>query len=101
MVGASRLPGYGKVSAAISVEDYVTEVINGTRFDPVLSLHLKDGWSVVRPIQGYLQHDDDSAHWAVVIQWVNPDCPPPAEFDLKRLRTCGGATKNAAGYDED
>ena len=27
---------------------------------------------VVKPIHGYLQHDEDSAGWAVVIQWVNP-----------------------------
>jgi hypothetical protein len=85
MVGASRLPGYAKHSSTISVERYVDEVVSGERFDPVLSLHLKDGWTVVRPIQGYLQHDEDSAGWAVVIQWVNPDCPPPAEFNLCNL----------------
>jgi hypothetical protein len=50
--------------------------------DPVLTAHIKDGWTVVRPIQGYLQHDPDSAGWAAVIQWVNPACPPPAEFEL-------------------
>jgi hypothetical protein len=52
------------------------------RIDPVLSAHLKDGWQVVKPIHGYLQHDVESANWAAVIQWVNPDCPPPPEFAL-------------------
>ena len=66
------------------------------QFDPVLSLHLKDGWTVVRPIQGYLQHDDQSAGWAVVIQWINPACPPPVEFDLRRLPAASlEATGNA------
>jgi len=37
----------------------------------------------VRPIQGYLQHDPDSAGWAAVIQWVNPGCPPPPELELR------------------
>ncbi len=87
MVGASRLPGYGKHSSEMSVEDYVEAVVRGNQFDPVLSIHLKDGWTVVRPIHGYLQHDDDSAGWAVVIQWVNPDCPPPPQFDLTKLKT--------------
>lgn len=50
---------------------------------PVLSAHLKDGWSVVRPIHGYLQHDPESANWAAVIQWVNPACPPPPEMALR------------------
>ncbi|MCC9607776.1 GNAT family N-acetyltransferase [Blastopirellula sp. JC732] len=87
LVGASRLPGYGQHSSDMSVEAYVEEVVAGTRFDPVLSIHLKDGWTAVKPIHGYLQHDPDSAGWAVVIQWVNPDCPPPPEFDLSKLES--------------
>jgi hypothetical protein len=85
MVGASRLPGYGKHRSTTSVEQYVDAVINGRLFDPVLSLHLKDGWTAVRPIHGYLQHDEASAGWAEVIQWVNPACPPPPELDLRNL----------------
>jgi hypothetical protein len=84
MVGASRVPGYGNVRST-SIEQYVNAVVNGDLFDPVLSLHLKDGWTVVRPIIGYLQHDEDSAGWAVVIQWINPDCPPPPELDLRNV----------------
>jgi GNAT superfamily N-acetyltransferase len=85
MVGASRVPGFSKQRAAETIEQYVEAVIGGELFDPVLSLHLKDGWTVVRPICGYLQHDEDSVGWAVVIQWINPDCPPPPEFDLRKL----------------
>jgi hypothetical protein len=83
MVGGSRLPGYGEVAATIKPETYVAEVVAGTRFDPVLSLHIKDGWSVVKPIHGYSQNDAESANWAAVIQWINPTCPPPPEFALK------------------
>jgi GNAT superfamily N-acetyltransferase len=85
MVGASRLPGYGKHMSTMNVEQYVAAVLGGQIFDPVLSIHLKDGWTAVKPIHGYLQHDDESAGWAEIIQWVNPDCPPPPEFDLRRL----------------
>lgn len=85
LVGASRLPGYGKHSSSMSIEQYVGMVLIGTLFDPVLSIHMKDGWTVVKPIHGYLQHDEDSAGWAEIIQWVNPACPPPPEFDLKNL----------------
>lgn len=84
MVGASRLPGYGK-QVSMSIEQYVDAVLSGKVFDPVLSIHIKDGWTVVKPIHGYLQHDEDSAGWAEVIQWVNPACPPPSEFDLRKL----------------
>jgi hypothetical protein len=83
MVGGSRLPGYGAVADDVPAGDYVREVVAGKRIDPVLSAHLKDGWQVVRPIHGYLQHDPESANWAAVIQWVNPACPPPPEFMLR------------------
>ena len=82
MVGGSRLPGYGAVAGGISVERYVSEVVAGTRTDPVLTAHLKDGWQAVKAIHGYLQHDPESAGWAAVIQWVNPACPPPADEEL-------------------
>lgn len=83
MVGASRLPGYAQHSPTLSIERYVEDVLAGRLFDPVLSVHVKDGWSAVTPIHGYLQHDEDSAGWAEVIQWINPACPPPPEFDLR------------------
>jgi len=85
MVGAGRLPGYGKHAATMTIEQYVDAVVCSRIFDPVLSIHLKDGWSAVKPIYGYLPHDEESARWAVVIQWVNPACPPPPEFDLRKL----------------
>jgi GNAT superfamily N-acetyltransferase len=85
MVGASRLPGYGIHSSDMNIEQYVDAVVSGKLFDPVLSLHIKDGWSVVRPIHGYLQHDEESTGWAEVIQWVNPAFPPPAGFELQKL----------------
>jgi len=85
MVGASRLPGYGKVASTMSVEQYVETVLNGQLFDPVLSIHMKDGWTAVKPIYGYLQHDEDSAGWAEVIQWINPACPPPPDFEMRNL----------------
>jgi hypothetical protein len=83
MVGGSRLPGYGTVEATVPADVYVAEVVAGKRFDPVLSLHLKDGWSAVRAIHGYLQHDIESDNWAAIIQWINPACAPPAEFELQ------------------
>lgn len=85
MVGASRLPGYGKCSTTMSIEQYIGMILNGTLFDPALSIHIKDGWSPIKPIYGYLQHDEDSAGWAEVMQWVNPYCPPPPEFELQKL----------------
>lgn len=86
LVGASRLPGYAKHASTMTSQQYVDAVVAGKIFDPVLSIHLKDGWVVVQPIYGYLQHDEESAGWAAVMQWVNPECPPPPEFDLRNMK---------------
>jgi hypothetical protein len=83
MVGGSRLPGYGSLAATLPAAEYVAEVVAGLRDDPVLSVHLKDGWTVVRAIEGYTHDDPESLNWAAVIQWVNPQCPPPAGFELR------------------
>lgn len=83
MVGGSRLPGYALVADSVSPNEYVADVVSGRRKDPVLSAHLKDGWSVVKPIHGYLQNDPESANWAALIQWINPQCPPPPEFQIR------------------
>lgn len=80
MVGGSRLPGYAGVAARMSPQEYVADVVTGMRDDPVLSVHLKDGWTVVKAVRGYMQDDPESANCAAVIQWVNPACPPPPEF---------------------
>jgi len=93
MVGASRLPGYGKHISTTKIEEYVDAVVGGKLFDPVLSLHLKDGWTVVRPIHGYLQHDEESAGWAEIIQWINPECPPPPEFELMNVARWSRSTE--------
>jgi hypothetical protein len=101
MVGASRLPGYGKHASTMNIEQYVDSVLTGKLFDPVLSIHIRDGWTVVKPVRGYLQHDAERAGWAEVIQWANPACPPPSELALRNLPlspplTSGGRTRPTA-----
>jgi GNAT superfamily N-acetyltransferase len=85
MLGGSRMPGFGRVAGAMIPDDYIARVKRAEMTDPVLTAHLHDGWDAITAIRGYLPHDEESAGWAAVIQWLNPDCPPPAEFDLSRL----------------
>jgi GNAT superfamily N-acetyltransferase len=85
MVGGSRMPGFGRVASAIEPNEYIGRVKRAELTDPVLTAHLHDGWDAITAIRGYLPHDEESAGWAAVIQWLNPDCPPPAEFDLSRV----------------
>ncbi|MEY3027402.1 MAG: hypothetical protein RLZZ238_2299 [Planctomycetota bacterium] len=85
MVGGSRMPGFGKHAGAIAPDEYIALVKRAEMTDPVLTAHLHDGWDAITAIRGYLPHDEESAGWAAVIQWVNPDRPPPPQFDLSRV----------------
>lgn len=85
MVGGSRMPGYGKLAAAMEPDDYIFRVKKAEITDPVLTAHLHDGWDVVTAIRGYLPHDLESNGWAAVIQWINPDCEPPSAFSISRI----------------
>jgi len=84
MVGGSRMPGYGRQGQDVHPDDYIARVKRTELTDPVLTAHLHDGWDAITAIRGYLPHDEESAGWAAVIQWLNPDSPPPPEFDLSR-----------------
>jgi GNAT superfamily N-acetyltransferase len=64
MVGGSRMPGYGKLTDQIAPDDYVARVKRGELVDPVLTVHLHDGWDAITAIRGYLPHDAESAGWA-------------------------------------
>lgn len=85
MVGGSRMPGYGKVASTIAPDDYIARVKRAEVSDPVLTAHLHDGWDAITAIRGHLPHDEESAGWAAVIQWVNPECPPPPGFNLSHV----------------
>lgn len=85
MVGGSRMPGYRRVAGAITPDEYIAKVRRSELTDPVLTAHLHDGWQVVTAIRGYLPHDEESAGWAAVIQWINQQCQPPADFDISRI----------------
>ncbi len=83
--GGSRMPGYHNFAAELSPDEYIAKVKRAELVDPVLTAHLHDGWDAVTAIAGYLPNDAESAGWAAVIQWINPDCPPPADQAITRV----------------
>jgi GNAT superfamily N-acetyltransferase len=68
----SRLPGY-HLHPDLPPEAYVREVEAGRIDDPVLSVHLREGWSVFGVVPNYLPHDAESRGCAALIEWRNPD----------------------------
>lgn len=62
----ARIPGYGAVAGRLSVEQYVEEVVAGTRFDPTLSRQLQQGFQTVSILPNYFR-DPESLDFAVLI----------------------------------
>jgi GNAT superfamily N-acetyltransferase len=68
---AGAMPkGYGAVANEMAIEQYLQEVIRGTRFDPVLSIQLRRGYAVYGIIPDYLD-DPSCQNYGVFIVWHN------------------------------
>lgn len=67
-----RIPGYAKVSDQMSPKQYVTEVIQGKRKDPILNFQLKNGFVVLDIVPEYL-NDKESRGFATLLEWLNPE----------------------------
>ncbi len=71
VLGGGRMPGYHKVAAQMSPEEYLDRVMTGELRDPVLSFLLRCGRVPVQVMHGYLE-DEESGNNAVLMEWRNP-----------------------------
>jgi len=76
-VAGSMLRGYGARKDAMTVEEYVADVVAGRLIDPALTVQLKCGFRVRAIIQDYVT-DPACANKAALIVWDNPDYPGQA-----------------------
>lgn len=70
--GGSRMPGY-HLHPDLEPEEYIRRVEAGAIGDPVLSVHLKEGWRVFGVVKDYIPTDAESRGCAALIQWPNPE----------------------------
>lgn len=71
LLGAGRMPGYGQVADQLTPEQYVQEVLQGLRRDPVISFLLRCGRTPVQIVANYLE-DEESRNYALLMEWKNP-----------------------------
>lgn len=71
LLGGGRMPGYHLVAGEATPEQYVAEVVNGRRRDPVLSFLLRCGRLPIGVMAHYLE-DEESLHYAALMEWRNP-----------------------------
>ena len=73
---AGRIPGYGAVADEMTAREYVEEVMERSRLDPVLTPQLANGFVLKQLIPSYLDEDTASRGYATFLEWTNLDYVP-------------------------
>jgi ribosomal protein S18 acetylase RimI-like enzyme len=74
ILAGGRLWNYWEHADTHSPEAYVARVVAGELFDRVLSVHLRDGFSVAGLLPGYLP-DPRGLDYGVLLEWLSPQHP--------------------------
>lgn len=71
LLGVGRMPGYHKVSAEMSAEEYLEGILQGELKDPVITFLLRSGRMPVGVVANYLE-DEESCNYGALMEWKNP-----------------------------
>nr|WP_255807295.1 GNAT family N-acetyltransferase [Cohnella mopanensis] len=71
LLGGGRMPGYQQHAHLLTPQQYLDEVISGSRYDAVLTFLLNCGRLPIGLLANYLE-DEQSAHYAALMEWRNP-----------------------------
>jgi len=80
LLGGGRMPGYHKLAAEMTPEQYLEGVLSGTIRDPVITFMLRCGRRPLKVIPNYL-NDEESRGYAVLMEWRNPFFNDTSEGD--------------------
>lgn len=68
-----RMPNYHKYAQKMDPKTYVTAVIAGDIYDPVITFQKQNGFTLRNILPGYLPGDPESLEYAAALEWLNPD----------------------------
>jgi predicted amidohydrolase len=76
IVIGGRLPNFHKYSDTLSIDDYISKVMDRSIYDPVLTTQLSNGFSLRRVLPNYLPKDVESGGYATLLEWPNYNYQP-------------------------
>ncbi|WP_121666487.1 carbon-nitrogen hydrolase family protein [Mesonia aquimarina] len=90
IVFGGRIPNYHKFSKELTPKQYIYKVKTKEIHDPVLNFQLSNDFHPVRILSGYLEGDEASREYAVLMEWDNvyytkPTKKPSANKSVVRL----------------
>lgn len=71
LLGGGRLPHYHKYADQLTIEEYVSNVVQGKQYDPVITFLLRCGRMPIHIIENYLE-DEESHNYGLLMEWKNP-----------------------------
>ncbi len=66
-----RIPNYHKYADKLSPKEYIEKVKHKEIHDPVLNFQMSNDFHPVKVIKGYLEGDEASNEYAVLLEWDN------------------------------
>lgn len=66
-----RIPNYYKYADKMRPREYINKVRTREIYDPVLTFQLSNDFHVRKVITNYLPNDEESKHYATLLQWDN------------------------------
>jgi predicted amidohydrolase/ribosomal protein S18 acetylase RimI-like enzyme len=71
IVFGGRIPKYHEFSGEITPKQYIEKVRVREIHDPVLDFHLSNDFQPIKILKGYLEGDEASQEYAVLLKWHN------------------------------
>lgn len=82
-----RLPNYHKYAGKLRPKEYIDKVRRKEIFDPVVTFQLSNDFHVRRVMRNYLPNDEESGHYACLMQWDNIYYQPPTSAPIPAKTT--------------
>ena len=74
-----RIPNYHKYADVMRPKEYIDKVRKKEIYDPVLTFQLSNDFHVRKVMTNYLPNDEESKHYATLLQWDNIYYQPKPE----------------------
>ena len=74
-----RIPNYHKYADKMRPKEYIDRVRQREIYDPVLTFQLSNDFHVRKVMTNYLPNDEESKHYACLLQWDNIYYEPPTQ----------------------
>ena len=82
-----RIPNYHKYADKLRPREYINKVRQKEIYDPVLTFQLSNDFHVRKVMRNYLPNDEESKHFACLLQWDNIYYEPSPQDAITKKST--------------